>query len=41
MYGALIGALLLFPWSLAIYIAIGAFCAARRRVCARKNTSGG
>lgn len=36
MYSVLIGALLLFPWSLAIYIAFGAFFAARRRCIASK-----
>jgi hypothetical protein len=36
MYGVLVGALLLFPWSLAIYIALGAFYAARRKCIAGK-----
>jgi hypothetical protein len=36
MYGVLVGALLLFPWSLAIYIAFGAFKAARRKCIASK-----
>jgi len=36
MYGVLVGALLLFPWSLAIYIAFGAFYAARRKCIASK-----
>lgn len=36
MYTILITALLLFPWSLALYIAFGALCAARRRAIANK-----
>ena len=36
MYGLFVGALLLFPWSLAFYIAYGAFCAARRRAITNK-----
>lgn len=36
MYGLFVGALLLFPWSLAIYIAFGAFYAARRKCIARR-----
>ena len=36
MYGILITALLLFPWSLALYIAFGALCAARKRSVANK-----
>ncbi len=36
MYSVFIAGLLLFPWSLAVYIAFGAFCAARRRGIANK-----
>ena len=36
MYGIFITVLLLFPWSLAFYIALGALCAARRRAVANK-----
>jgi len=36
MYRLLMGALLLFPWSLAIYIAFGSFCATRKRAIANR-----
>ena len=36
MYRLFMSALLLFPWLLVINIALGAFCAARRRTAARK-----
>lgn len=36
MYRLLMWALLLFPWSLAISIAFGSFCAARKRAIANR-----
>ena len=36
MYGIFITVLLLFPWSLALYIAFGALCAARKKSIANK-----
>jgi hypothetical protein len=41
MYGIVIGALLFFPWMLAIHIAIGLFRATRRRAAARKQSGEG
>lgn len=40
MYRLLMGVLLLFPWSLAIYIAFGSFCAARKRAIANRKGQG-
>lgn len=41
MYGLLMGALLLFPWSLAMYIAFNAFRAARKKAIATRKVSEG
>ena len=38
MYSLLVGGLLLFPWSIAVYIALGALRAARRRAISGKQT---